>query len=242
MCLIAHIPAGVDYSETNLAMQWAGNSDGAGIAFYVNENTIVISKGLMTPEDTLIALDSARRFNRVLHLRYGTSGNKTPYQTHPFILSPESWEASKGSPKPQRVSAKTGVLFHNGILNGLGDNKYSDTLELSHKVLSCLDCNTRRGLLSNLPGKYVLMQNGQVWLFGQWTKPDKDGIEYSNDYWDIKVTPSRPYLSGNFSESDLMDLPEWEREMLSDYYSKKQTRGKYNNRLRRFKTAETSDI
>jgi len=167
--------------------------------------------------------------NIVLHFRIATSGYNGEHNLHPFL-----------------VNDKLGFV-HNGIIKGLGNQKFSDTYEFndmlkkfSHNFISC---DMTKYFISEYIGysklifldvddKYTIINEEM----GKWT----DGNWYSNDsykqyndykyYGNTKVsnastTPSTSKLAiddeswWDTYDTDLSDLDEWEMyELVCDVY------------------------
>lgn len=196
MCVIVHKPSGVDIPAEVVKACFAVNSDGAGLAYWTRRGIKVI-KGLMAVNDALEAIDQHMDKSLVIHFRLKTHGIRNAHQTHPFALEDKTGDAKAYD--PQKIWRA--VLFHNGILSNFGDSTKSDTLDFCQNVLAKVkSCEARRKILKEVGSKFALLQDGSVWLIGDFTK--YEGMSFSNMYWKHRMnTPAIATSVGGFHSS-----------------------------------------
>lgn len=117
--------------------------------------------------DSLYSADSF-----ALHFRLATHGKLSLENLHPFNIQESTW------------------LMHNGIISGLGNERFSDTYELA-EILSELPIFKREQLLHCMEasgnGKYLVTtydetnDSMQYQTFGEFEK--FEGLFCSNTYW-----------------------------------------------------------
>lgn len=184
MCVIAYKPRSTTISKETLTDMWEHNPDGAGLAFYNEEQNIVIMKGFMELSDLWLAVQPLQKLELVIHLRWATHGLTTPAQTHPFVIS-EKERIAKGYNTADMVPEA--VLFHNGVLTNFGDKRISDTLDFVLRVLGPMKrkrksealLETWKDLLKTVGSKYAIMYDGEIELVGHFQR--HKGLEVSNN-------------------------------------------------------------
>lgn len=217
--------------KSHIKNSWDNNDMGAGL-LWNEKNKLNVFKTYEYDEyiDKYNELrDNKEIGNIILHFRIATSGYKGEHNLHPFL-----------------VNDKLGFV-HNGVIKGLGNQKFSDTYEFndmlkkfSHNFLAC---DITKYFISEYIGysklifldvddKYTIINEEM----GKWT----DGNWYSNDsykqyndykyYGNTKVsnastTPSTSKLAiddeswWDTYDTDLSDLDEWEMyELICDVY------------------------
>lgn len=120
MCIIAMSPAGKDLpDEATIRRMFAKNPDGAGFAIqgdFDGAFKVKYHKGFMDVDSFLKALgdrDKLKDYTVAMHFRIKTSGNIDQSTTHPFLMSDQYSDLRK-------LDGEGAVLFHNGVLSGLG--------------------------------------------------------------------------------------------------------------------------
>lgn len=113
MCQAIVKPAGVDIQKSVLKLAWQANQDGAGLC-YVNEkqDALIIKKGFFKFKHFWHMYEKHKHKSLLIHFRWGTHGEKTVENCHPFML------------------AKDAALIHNGVLSGFTpplNSQLSDT-------------------------------------------------------------------------------------------------------------------
>lgn len=121
MCLISVLPKGTKkYGEEVEAFITSGfksNRDGSGFMYKRNDDDkICVKKGYFNLDEMLQDILSAKLNDDdelVIHHRIGTSGLKSPENTHPFVISHDPDEISSTD-----IITTNSVLVHNGIFRG----------------------------------------------------------------------------------------------------------------------------
>lgn len=171
MCVIVHKPKHITIGRDTVSDMWEHNPDGAGLSFFNSEGEIVIMKGFMRLSDLWAAIQPLQSFELVIHFRYATHGATTPAQTHPFVISHKEREA-KGFLMDTKVP--DAVLFHNGVISNFGDERISDTIDFTTRVLGPIKQRKRReviletwkDLLKTVGSKYAILFDGKIELVG----------------------------------------------------------------------------
>src|SRR5574343_1845432 len=176
MCVIVHKPAGVNLTSDTLYQMWVENPDGAGIAYYNDENKLTVEKGFMKLKRLKRALRELGDRDIVLHFRWATHGKVTPDMCHPFVIDTDLTRA-RGTDATERQ-----VLFHNGIIDGYGNKVISDTIDFVTRTLSHIPLTeTRVDVLSLMKGRYCLLTEEMIWRVGDWE--EYKGLFVSNLNW-----------------------------------------------------------
>lgn len=214
MCVIAFSPKGKDMpTEEQIKQMFKKNPDGAGFA-YEEGNTVKFKKGFMNVDDLLEELGPLEKWkdkNIAMHFRIGTAGKNDQKTTHPFPLSTSFGDLRK-------LEGEGPVLFHNGVISGLGgliDPLASDTQDFVSGVASKLLMKPHKpSKITNKiveeiigPSRLLLMYGkGRIIRFGEWK--EKDGNLYSNLLWVPTTYSYKPsYAYSSFYDDD------------DDYYS-----------------------
>jgi len=156
-----------DILDLDLPSAWASNPHGAGILFHDRGGRVVCSKGLMTLEDTITAIESIDRNRKIaVHLRFATHGAINPSNTHPFPVG------------------RGAFLMHNGILSAFGrhgDAGLSDSADLARVLGDVRDTKDRAKILRSVSGMFLYADRGGFYTFGSrsWIKIGK--VSASND-------------------------------------------------------------
>lgn len=176
-------------SDEALKNSFRHNSDGAGIAYTVNNN-LVVEKGIFSEDELIKAVRKAEKIcdnNMLIHCRIGTSGVNTEFNTHPFMIN-------------NKV-----CLIHNGILNidvPKGSQK-NDTQIFIDTYLSKINKKMlmHNGQLHKLiaevigkSNKFVLLDNkGYYKIINEKAGHWKDNVWYSNSTYESIKTTYVPY-------------------------------------------------
>lgn len=187
MCIICVKPAGVDMPTTNILRNcWDGNTDGAGIAYWKeNDREVTIDKGFMKIKqlnDKIYSLNIQVNDLAVIHFRYATHGLVDRGNCHPFPLSNRIDE----------LRASYGVfphaIAHNGVFGDMACHQtLSDTQKFIRGILSNdlisnhLDNKAVRILLAGYCGsssKLAILRPSKLLLIGDFI--EDNGLLYSN--------------------------------------------------------------
>lgn len=156
------------------------NSDGASFSF-VKDGAWQTIKGFMRLKDVEAIYDTLEMADEVIgHFRLATHGKVNVHNCHPFSVVEDRKESSRCTNQ-----SKGGVLYHNGILRGFGNAKFSDTLHFVTSVLAKVALPERMAILENTDGKFAyITPEGIVELYGDF-EDDHFGCYFSNTYWDM---------------------------------------------------------
>lgn len=176
MCVIIYKPENTMIDAATLRAAWKQNDHGAGLAYFAKNGDVQIKKGFFYCDDLIDAIDRLQRVAVVIHFRLATHGKINALQCHPFAIQKRALDSKAG--RSARVAA---CLFHNGIISGYGNGKISDTIDFVSSTLARVPARKRLALLSVMPGKYALLQNGKVFLVGAFKS--YRGLECSNLYF-----------------------------------------------------------
>jgi hypothetical protein len=193
MCVIAHVPEGIDLPDSEIQAMSACNADGIGIGWSTERGAQWI-KGLDTDRAIEIVRQIDRSRSYVIHFRFATHGGDSALLTHPYILSRKSGLSLSGS--------ATQILFHNGVwgnyasherrLNLLGPS--SDT-----RIMAAVIATTptrkrekRTRQIAREAGKLAIIDAHGIKRYGQYHQGDGNGstaeIWYSNLSWTYRPT------------------------------------------------------
>src|SRR5262245_56577162 len=112
MCLLI-VSKGEPIPRGLVAKYAVSNPDGFGFAYYSKKQRKMIIYNSMSLDDLLKQMKSIPAVVHMLHLRYGTQGERSVYNCHPFRVN------------------KQMCFAHNGHVHGLGDQKKSDSLAVA---------------------------------------------------------------------------------------------------------------
>lgn len=204
MCIIINKLAGSHLPSKNLLKNaWARNPDGAGFTTII-DGALYTRKGFMNFNDFY---DSYKQVATVdapicLHFRIATSGGVSPAMCHPFEINSNA------------------VLFHNGILSGIGTQQKSDTMLLATEFLTYLPIDDQTldifgALISNdYYNKFVIATPHGFRMYGDFTEIDK-GLYASNTYFLPKNSTYKTYYETN--ENDFYNDFNFRYDMLPLY-------------------------
>lgn len=226
MCVIAFSPKGKNMpTEEQIKQMFKKNPDGAGFA-YEEGNTVKYKKGFMNVDDLLEELGPLEKWkdkNIAMHFRIGTAGKNDQKTTHPFPLSTSFGDLRK-------LEGEGPVLFHNGVISGLGgliDPLASDTQDFVSGVASKLLIKPHKpSKITNKiveeiigPSRLLLMYGkGKIVKFGEWK--EKDGNLYSNLLWvPTTYTYSPSYAYSGFYDDDDYYKPGKQYEQFEHKYA-----------------------
>lgn len=186
MCIIIGKLKGVELPDYETLYNCSQlNKDGIGIAWTTGDGVVKIKKDF----------DNNFMFNRwlrenidkdrdsaIIHYRMATCGKKDHGNAHPFPVTKDRGELRKVETVCEMAVA------HNGVIAGLGDDKYSDTQELVAEILAeplvlnnLLKNAVLRKLLTSFIGTsrlFFLLGDGTIWHFGAIEKENE--LIYSN--------------------------------------------------------------
>lgn len=190
MCIIVIKPAGTTLpSATTLETCWEDNPDGAGI-MYARDGAVHIEKGFMKLKSLKSRLRTLEKeidipnTTMILHFRIGTSGGKSPANTHPFPVSKSLDDLTKV------VTTCDMAVAHNGIISiPIRSKNISDTMEYVLSQLSLLreiapnfcELPTAMELIENQTtySKLVFLTgDGRYFTTGKYV--EDEGLLYSN--------------------------------------------------------------
>lgn len=209
MCVIAFAPKNVDIPKDEvMSDMFDYNSDGAGIAYTLN-NRVYVEKGYMEYKEFANALagiekrlkkagTSTKEVPMAFHFRIGTHGPNSRGLTHPFPVAQKTkfFEA---------LDYKTDIMMmHNGVITSVTPvNDTSDTVQYIRDVVHPLyiqdkkfftNDNYTRLLANTINGSRLLFldRDGDFSIIGDW-KTDKNspGVFFSN--LNHNYTYSMPY-------------------------------------------------
>lgn len=174
MCVIIYKPRNYKLDKEILLRAWKANPDGAGLAWR-DSRYVYWRKGFMEFDEFYDFYLKVWNEELVLHFRLGTSGGRTKEMTHPFPITKNDIYR-----KVLFGESEEGVLFHNGVVYGLGNETESDTYELA-KILAYVDKEYRVKVLELTNSKYILYTPTKVFIVGNFEMIDK--CKYSNTHW-----------------------------------------------------------
>ena len=173
MCIAIVKRAEGTVTKDRLRECFSRNRDGAGFAF-VRNGVVVISKGHMDFESFYTTYEAAVAENKdsvfLIHFRIGTSGDKTPVNTHPFLIA-------------------EGAIIHNGVLfNPVGTRSDTNLFaeELRQRLKSKQDFWINKKMIEDLVGKgnklAMLFRDGTYMICNEERGDWIDDVWYSNTY------------------------------------------------------------
>lgn len=188
MCIILVKPAGAEMpSKSILEACQIQNPDGVGF-MYRRDGEVTISKGYIDEENLVEGFGwhkVSKKDDLIVHFRWGTHGDMSPENTHPFPISNKLKDIRK-----LEIDTTIGIA-HNGVLTIKPTIKgISDTMELVLRILSKKSMkkgllNEHRRTLATLrylapSDRFALMSNDRMYMVGEgWI--EYEGIHYSND-------------------------------------------------------------
>lgn len=193
MCVIIHSNSKKKRPTLEILQKCERKNDAGGGVAWFEGNSVHWEKGATAQRihDILQSQDGPA----VAHFRLATVGGKGEALCHPFPISPKAETFKKGY-----THEGEGVLFHNGHVHDwdrlyavVCRDKLTGPVSDTRAIAAIL---AQPGVkLSTLDvikgGVYAVMKNGMVRRFGIWTK--RDGIWYSNTYWETTVYHSHYY-------------------------------------------------
>jgi len=217
MCLLFMKPRGVKYdhdftvSAINSGIQ--SNRDGIGGAYRnTTTNKLYLKKGFYprSKDDFFAWLEKINPHvddELMVHLRYGTAGNKSTYNQHPYILGEKAWvpqQAAEPNLTLEDELTSGGVFAHNG---GFYDSEYRlDNPNLSDTYNWGLTYfKTKKDIQDLIDGGYEsLVANNTLasTLIGQkvcFMFPNRDMIHTEN------FKSDRGYLFSNYGYKSYVD-------------------------------------
>jgi predicted glutamine amidotransferase len=205
MCVALAVPPGQHVPESRLNACFQHNPDGAGFGYYNSEGEQIIKKGYKTFKEFITAYHEHRDVNTdrpfLVHFRIRTHGDKGEANCHPFALD-------------------NGMLIHNGMIDGLGDDGYgdgakSDTAEFA-ELIKKTPVDKFNVLCAKLDESDILGWSTVIMLTkendlefvgsGEWI----DGVFFSNTFW--RTTESRLAARTATEDYSNMSNEEWFRK------------------------------
>lgn len=185
MCVIAIKFAGTQIEKKTVEDMWAGNPDGGGLAIVQKDHTAIL-KGYETPDEIWLDIKEMQDQYLVIHFRIKTHGAINPEMTHPFVVTPDLNDAT-----PLNDIVDKDVLFHNGILSHFGTKEISDTADFVTGCLAYMPTFEQRcRLLSEVGSKFVLVHEGESYMFGHFEK--HKGLMCSNTLFSRNYSTNYP--------------------------------------------------
>lgn len=201
MCIIAYKTTEYsDWWKTAINAMEDSNPDGNGVTV-LDGNSVWWEKGISIERVHEL---SKKYQNIILHFRIGTSGGIKPEMCHPFLIS--GTRGGLNTPLSGHLYRGESLLFHNGVIRGLGNLKQSDTCEAASILspLSRISANNPDLIVKSLQemssmSKYIVVgksrrhvrtATGGIWI----TTPEG---QFSNSSY--KALPKRvPITSENY--------------------------------------------
>lgn len=171
------------------------NSDGIGMAWF-RRGKVAWKKGLSV--DNAMWLCGKVPLPYVFHARLATVGGKVDSLSHPFPIAVDQNMGKAGESRR--------VLFHNGHVSNwyplalaagvtVGTGHYSDS-SIVAKVLATIPRKKRAVLLKELPGRWVIMGDGEVKCIGEFH--DMKGMLASNDRYTCTYRKAHTLYRGGY--------------------------------------------
>ncbi len=187
MCVIVYKTGKTQIAYRTIQDMWDSNPHGAGVALFLDAETVHIEKGFTKPHELFQYLKTVEGTPLAIHFRIATHGEHSAELTHPFVVTTDLNEATQVATDTQKP-----VIFHNGIISGFGDSgiksKVSDTLDYVTSVLAYLpDATTIKRVLMHTGSKYILMMDHKFYIVGDFHK--HKGLLCSNIGFSYKYTP-----------------------------------------------------
>jgi hypothetical protein len=187
MCIIIFKPKRVPMPTLEIMKNcFEANPNGAGF-MYRDDGVIHISKGYMTLEELLNAINltsetiNLKKTDVVIHFRISTHGSSIPPNTHPFPLSNEISDLKALNIICERAIAHNGILHeYGGFSNAVSD--MSDTMYFA-KMLSTVNDRFIAPIMEVHAAKgsrFVFMSGKGKTIHVGMNKPKGTGIWYSN--------------------------------------------------------------
>ena len=120
MCIAIYKPKDVTISKAALQRCFVANPDGAGFMF-AEDNQLHTYKGYFSFKNFYKAYQKHETKQALVHFRIKTHGKTNKQNCHPFL-----------------VNDRLGFI-HNGIINGYGNDRLSDTIQFNNAILKTWD-------------------------------------------------------------------------------------------------------
>jgi len=176
MCIAIMKSANKKISKATLRRCYDANPDGAGF-MYAEDKQLVVKKGYFTFKEFYKEYKPHGDKQVLIHFRIKTHGPIDKNNCHPFL-----------------VNNSLGFI-HNGIINGYGDSKESDTIQFNNSILkkivskhgnNSLFDDPMVELIENVIGysKLVFLdRHGNYTIMNEQKGNWNDGVWYSNMSW-----------------------------------------------------------
>jgi hypothetical protein len=218
MCIIAVCKRTMTKAEFDNC--WDNNDDGFGMAWLEKsegEFITCVDKGYMTQRSAFSGymenVEKAKISPHVCHFRLASAGKKVGDLTHPFVISPDAMvDGNDNDSYDYRTTLP--VLFHNGhytdwqnllvnisMEHGFPKGMISDTkvlctglgiAEKKHGV------GTYDKLLHYMSGKFVVVVNGNVFMYGEFYDSEDKKVMFSNLTFRSRKTNAMIYENGEW--------------------------------------------
>lgn len=178
MCVIM-VSKGEKISQDIFNECWDSNRDGFGMA-WASKQLVYYVKGIMDRHEAWKAYNKLPAIPHVCHWRIATAGGVNRELTHPFLMTPES-------PIMLRYKGRVPILFHNGVVYDWKGKAFDYFRNRKMVAPSGPMSDTRfmamlmdKEELRKDGGKYVILSQNDIILFGTW-EDYNDNICFSNN-------------------------------------------------------------
>ena len=189
MCIAVMKSENKKISKATLQRCYDANPDGAGFMFAENKE-LTVKKGYFTFKEFYKEYKPHENKQVLLHFRIKTHGPIDKANCHPFLVN-------------------SGLGFiHNGIINGYGDNKESDTIQFNNSILKKIVAKHGNmglfddpmvELIENVIGysKLVFLdRHGNYRIMNEQKGSWHDGVWYSNSSWKKPEPVKNSFMTG----------------------------------------------
>jgi len=194
MCLMIVKHKGQSIPRKHIKAGFDQNPDGAGF-MYLDDKKVVIDKGYTEFGLFYAAFKKAEKeFPNspfVLHMRIGTSGERSELNCHPFKL-------------PQGAGfAHNGILWKYSWENSIHSDTQNFVIRVLHNLPKKFWMNAGiNGLLENVASdtgsKFVILSPNGIKIYNENAGEYNKGVWYSNNSYEIRLWEDTPaYLSGS---------------------------------------------
>ena len=202
LCIIASVPSGAQITEDQLSEMWNRNSDGGGVAYFVN-GEIQVEKDMKKESFIKTVLDVQTKYGDrdiLVHMRIATHGAICLDNTHPF-----------------QVNSNT-VMAHNGILpdafippakSELSDTRFFIEYFMKFIPVQKLDDPYFQDMVDHMinqgyGNKLVFLTSGKTkydtYIIGEHLGVWDNGVWFSNESYKVRKYIGWNHLSNNVTE------------------------------------------
>ena len=201
MCIAIYKPKDVTISKAALQRCFKANPDGAGFMF-AEDNQLHTYKGYFSFKNFYKAYQKHETKQALVHFRIKTHGKTNKQNCHPFL-----------------VNDRLGFI-HNGIINGYGNDRLSDTIQFNNAILKKivkkhgsmgLFDDPMQELIENVIGysKLVFLDNkGNFNIMNEEKGHWHNKVWYSNDSYCVP----KPYVPAVTYPSTWGRKDDWNRQ------------------------------